>query len=139
MIKVRDKDDFEVFISVPGTQITGKKYVFVMPFAGWLKAVYSKLGTAGITGVQVVDINKGGSSIFDSGWIRFTTTVNPNTYDALLTDPTPFAKGDFVDVSVDGLHSGTAAVDLSVILVFSRKKPAGMITDAVEVSVGKGL
>ena len=137
MIKVRDKDDFEVFISVPGTQTTGKKYVFVMPFAGWLKAMYSKLGTAGITGWQSVDINKGGTSIFSTR-PRFTTDVD-QVVGVLSVNPTSFAKGDFIDVSVDNIHSGTVAIDLSVVLVFSRKKPAGMITDAVEVSVGKGL
>ena len=139
MIKVRDKDDFEVNISVIGTQTTGKKYVFVMPFAGWLKAIYLKLGTAGITGTQTVDINKGGSSIFAATGINFTTLATPNGYAALTADPTSFAKGDFVDVSVDAIHSGTAAEDLSVILVFSQKKPAGMLKGAIEVSVGKGL
>ena len=138
MIKVRDKDDFEVFISVPGTQTTGKKYVFVMPFAGWLKAVYSKLGTAGITGSQIVDINDATSSIFVGTLIAFGAGVDPGTA-VLIADPTSFAKGAFIDVSVDTIHSGTAAVDLSMVLVFSRKKPAGMIQGAVEVSVGKGL
>ena len=139
MIKVRDKDDFEVFISVPGTQTTGTKYVFVMPFAGWLKAVYSKLGTAGVTGTQTVDINIGGSSIFGTLITFATTKVDPNLAAVLTTDPTSFAKGDFVDLSVDAIHSGTAAIDLSVVLVFSRNKPAGIIQGAVEVSVGKGF
>ena len=138
MIKVRDKDDFEVFISVPGTQTTGKKYVFLMPFAGFLKAMYAKLGTAGVTSAQDVDINIAGVSIFVSNRIRWLTTVNP-VYNALTTDPTPFAKGDFVSVDVDNIHSGTAAIDLSVVLVFSRNKPAGIIQGAIEVSVGKGF
>ncbi|KKL92892.1 hypothetical protein LCGC14_1880140 [marine sediment metagenome] len=140
MIKVRDKDDFEVFISVPGTQTTGKKYVFVMPFAGWLKAVYSKLGTAGVTGSQTVDINDEGVTLFSSSRIVFSgSVVDPSVYGTLTTDPHFFSKGDFIDVSLDDVHSGTAAKDLSVVLVFSRKKPAGTIRGALEVSVGKGL
>jgi len=138
MIKLQDRDDFKVFISVPGTQTTGKKFVLVMPFAGWLKAVYSKLGTAGVTGSQTVDINKGGSSILGT-LITFATTVVDPTDAVLTTDPTSFAKGDFVDLSVDAIHSGTAAIDLSVVLVFSRNKPAGTIQGAIEVSVGKGF
>ncbi len=138
MIKVRDKDDFEVNISVIGTQTTGKKFVLVMPFAGWLKAVYSKLGTAGVTGSQTVDINKGGVSILGTLITFATTDVDP-TAGVFTADPTSFAKGDFLDLSVDAIHSGTAAIDLSVVLVFSRNKPAGIIQGAIEVSVGKGF
>ncbi|KKN13856.1 hypothetical protein LCGC14_1002070 [marine sediment metagenome] len=139
MIKLQDRDDFKVFISVPGTQTTGKKYVFVMPFAGWLKAVYSKLGTAGVTGTQTVDINKGGSSVLGTLITFATTNVDPNLAAVFTADPTSFAKGDFVSVDVDAIHSGTAAIDLSVALVFSRNKPAGIIQGAIEVSVGKGF
>jgi hypothetical protein len=139
MIKVRDKDDFEVFISVLGTQTTGKKYVFVMPFAGWLKSMYAKLGTAGLTGNQAVDINDEGVSIFLGTRLTFTSSSVDPVYGDLSTDPHFFSKGDFIDVSVDTIHSGTAAIDLSVVLVFSRNKPAGIIQGAIEVSVGKGF
>jgi hypothetical protein len=139
MIKLQDKDDFEVNISVVGTQATGRKFIFLMPFAGWLKAVYLKLGTKGITGTQTVDINIGGSSIFASGGITFTAVADVNAYAALTADPTSFAKGDVVSLDVDAIHSGTAAEDMSAILVFTRTKPAGMIKGAVEVSVGKGF
>ncbi len=97
-----------------------------------------KLGTAGITGTQGMDINIGGSSIFVASRIQFLTGVDP-VYNAITNDPTPLAKGDFVDVSVDTIHSGTAAIDLSVVLVFTRTKPAGIIQGAIEVSVGKGF
>ncbi|KKM91630.1 hypothetical protein LCGC14_1226590 [marine sediment metagenome] len=138
MIKLQDRDDFKVFISVPGTQTTGKKFVIVAPFAGWIKAAYARLGTAGITGTQTVDINSGGSSIFASGGIAFTTGRG-GTAAALTANPTSVAKGDFLDISVDGIHSGTAAVDLSVVLVLTRTKPAGTLFAAIEVSVGKGF
>ena len=138
MIKVRDKDDFEVFISVPGTQTTGVKFVIVAPFAGWWKAVYARLGTAGITGTQTVDLSNEGMSIFTSGGIAFTTGLS-GVFAALTADPTPFAKGDLLDVTVVTIHSGTAAEDLSLVLILTRTKPAGMLTEGIEVSVGKGF
>ena len=139
MIKLQDRDDFEVYVSNVGPATGGKKFFFTIPFDCWLKAMFAKLGAAGSTSGNLdVDINDGASSIFSGNPIRFAVdTVNP-VYGALTTDPHPFTKGDQVDVTIDAIH-GSQSIDLSVVLVFTRTRPAGVISGAVEVSVGKGL
>lgn len=122
MIRSRNVEEFIVDLSVPGTQsAAANKATFLVPFACSLKAIYAKLGTAGITGTQTVDINKNGTTIWDSTpKLSFATTVAAAGYDAFATDPTTFAKGDIIGVDVDAVHSGTAAKDLNLLLVLKR-------------------
>ncbi|KKM91629.1 hypothetical protein LCGC14_1226580 [marine sediment metagenome] len=135
MIRIRNVDDFEVYVSDPGTQSTGKKYFFTAPFDCWLKAMYAKVGTAGTTGTQTTDINDEGSSIFASGGIAFASAaVNP-TYAALTNDPHFFSKGDRIDVTNDAVNT-TPATDLSVVLVFSRVKPRRVLTGQIDQALG---
>ena len=136
MIRIRNKDDFEVYISVPGTQTTGDKYFFTAPFNCWLKAMYAKLGTAGTTGVQTVEIKDETVTIFTSALISFATTpaVSP-TYGALAVDPHFLTKGDRIVVNVPVVHS-TPATDLAMVLVFTRTKPRRVLTGQLDQALG---
>ena len=135
MIRIRNVDDFEVYVSNVGTQSTGKKYFFTAPFDCFLKAIFAKVGTAGTTGTQTTDINDEGSSIFASGGIAFASgAVNP-TYAALTNDPHFFSKGDRIDVTNDAVNT-TPATDLSVVLVFSRVKPRRVLTGQIDQALG---
>ena len=141
MIRNRSTEDFNVQVSIPGTQTAAtNKFFLEVPFAGRLKAIKAILGAAGVTGSQVVDVNKNGTTIFSgAGKITFGATTAP-TYAALTADPTEFVKGDNVSVDVDSIHT-TAAVNLSIWLVFSRgvSKRAGVLTGAIEDGIGPGF
>jgi hypothetical protein len=142
MIQLRNTEDFLVDFSVPGTQTAAtNKVCWVAPFAGRIKALYAKLGTAGVTGSQVNDISKNGTTIFGTPGIDFATTAVDPTYNALAADPHEFVKGDVFTLDVDSIHTGTAAVNLCLFMTVSRgvSKLAGVLTGAVERSVGPGF
>jgi hypothetical protein len=136
MIRIRNKDDFEVFVSVPGTQATGDKYFYTVPFNCYLKALYAKVGTAGTTGAQTVEITDEGVTIFTSALISFATTpaVDP-TYGPLVVDPHYFTKGDRIVVNVAAVHS-TPATDLALVLVLTRTKPRRTLTGELDQALG---
>lgn len=121
-IKVKNLDELVVDLSIPGTQTAANSQkCFVVPFGCVLKAVYAKLGTAGTTNNQDVDINKNGTTILSStGGIRFATTSTAATAATYTTDPPVFAKGDIITVDIDAVHS-TPAVNLALTLVLSRR------------------
>jgi hypothetical protein len=101
----------------PGTQTAavGKDWDFVLK-DGKIVNVYAILRTAGITGTQIVDLNKNGTTVFGAGTVKisFATTVPTATYDPLAS--LNVAKGDKISIDVDSIHSGTAAVELTVIV-----------------------
>lgn len=136
MIKLKNREEFLIDLSVPGTQTAAAdKRTFVVPFACRLKAIYAKLGTAGITGNQDVDINKNGTSILSSAnKMRFATTVADPTAGSITfsTDPTTFDKGDVITLDVDAIHSGTAAKNLNVLLVLQRLKVSGPVSTQID-------
>ena len=135
MIRIRNKDDFEVYVSVVGTQATGDKYFFTAPFNCWLKAMYAKLGTAGTTGVQTIEITDETTTIFTSALISFATGAVAPTYGALAVDPHYLTKGDRVVVNVAVVHS-TPATDLALVLVFTRTKPRRVLTGQLDQALG---
>ena len=135
MIRIRNKDDFEVFISVVGTQATGDKYFFTAPFDCWLKAMHAKVGAAGTTGAQTVEITDETTTIFASALISFASgAVNP-TYGPLAVDPHYFSKGDRIVVNVAAVHS-TPATNLALTLVLTRTKPRRTLTGQLDQALG---
>jgi hypothetical protein len=121
MIKLRNLDDFIEDLSIPGTQSAATHVkTLLIPFSCTLSAIYAKLGTAGVTSAQIVDIMKNGTTIFSSAVkLTFATAVTAATYGPLTTDPPTFIKGDIVRVDVTQVHT-TPAVDLNLLLVFTR-------------------
>lgn len=139
MIRTRNLDEIVVDLSVVGTQSAAtNKRCFVIPFACQLKAIYTKLGTAGTTGNQDIDINKNDTSIVSSAnKIRFASAAQDPTAASITftTDPTIFAKGDIVTVDVDAVHT-TPAVNLCLILVFQRVRSAAKVSKTVIDGIG---
>lgn len=135
MIRIRNKDDFEVFVSVVGTQGTGDKFFYTAPFDCWLKAMFAKLGTAGTTGVQTIEITDETTTIFTSALISFATTAVSPTYGPTVVDPHFFSKGDRIVVNVAAVHS-TPATDLALTLVLSRTKPRRTLTGQLDQALG---
>jgi hypothetical protein len=89
---------------------------FEFPFAGTITEVGTFNDTAGITGTQVVDIHKGGTTIMSSDKCDTDTTEKTTrtgaTPPALTT--TAIAEGDILTFDIDAIHSGTAAKGLTV-------------------------
>lgn len=138
MIKIRNQAELVLDLGVPGTQsATADKQVFVVPFACQLKAIFAKLGTAGVTGSQIIDVNKNGVTIFSNATkLTFATAVQACTYGPFTADPTQFAKGDIITVDVDQIHT-TPAKNLALVLVLQRTNRAvGRVTATQTDSIG---
>lgn len=94
----------------------------------FLKRLTAKLGTAGVTGTQAVDVNSGegaGTTILGSTKISFATTAQDPTYPSL--GQLSYPEGTLFQIDNDSVHSGTAAKDLIVELLFSRIPPAAVV------------
>lgn len=130
-IHVRNNDEFVVELSIPGTQTTTagaqstRQNSAPLPFDGFIKAVYARLGIAGITGSQTIQVLKNGTNICSSTnpLVSFATTVATPTYGNanLSADPTQVAKGDVLTAVNTAVHT-TPAVDLALVLVIERNK-----------------
>jgi hypothetical protein len=137
MIRLKNQNEIVVDLGVPATQSAAvNKQVFIAPFACQLKAIFAKLGSAGTTGSQIVDVNKNGTTIFSNATkLTFATGVQACTYGPQTANPTQFAKGDIISVDVDQIHT-TPAVNLALLLVLERvnsgAKVSATITDAIE-------
>lgn len=128
MLKLRNMQEIIVNLSVPGTQsAAADKACFVIPFACQIKAIFAKLGTAGVTGNQIVDVNKNNTTIFSGATkLTFATGVQAATYDGQTVNPTQFAKGDILSVDVDSIHT-TPAKNLALVVVLQRLKSGGRV------------
>lgn len=136
MIKQKNVGEFTLKFGLPGNASTGLKLVELIPYACQLKAIYAKSRTAGTTGTQTVDVFKNGTTIFSGATlINQATTATVNTYGALTTNPTQFAKGDQVSISVATVNT-TPAVDWTVILTFQRLKGTGAVSAMLGDTVG---
>ena len=129
-VELDNLDEQVLQMGVPGTQTatTDKEFV-TCPMDGFIKAIIAKLGTAGITGTQVVDIHKNGVTVFGSlAKIVFATTnVAPNAHPAY--GDISVLKGDQLSLDVDTIHSGTVAEDLTVALVISKRPRQGVVAN----------
>ena len=120
-IAVRNLDEAWVTFFVPGTQTASNvKAMEIVPFDGFITNVHAELVTAGVTGSQVVDLNKNGTTIFAAAAkITFTAAAAVNAYSALTSRAV--SKGDKISLDVDSIHSGTAAVGLLVHMQISKR------------------
>lgn len=136
MIKLKNQGEVVENLQLIGAQAVGtEKAIYVVPFAVQLKAIFAKLGTAGVTGSQIVEIKKNGVTIFsDAVKLTFATAVQAATYGPLTVNPTKFAKGDVITVDITQIHT-TPAKGCSILLTFQRLKGSGpvgaMQTDTV--------
>lgn len=138
MIKFKNVGEERVDFSVPSTQTaTNDKKTFLVQYPCQLKALYAKLGTAGVTGNQINDIHKNGTTIFTGATkLTFATTAVAATYDTFAVDPVQFVKGDVITLDVDSIHSGTAAENLNVILILQRLRGTGPVGATITDGIG---
>ena len=90
---------------------------FRVPFGGTIESVSAYTNDAGVTGTQIVDINKNGSTILST---KITIDTGEKSSEDATTPPvlsvTTIAKDDIITIDSDQIHSGTAANGLSVML-----------------------
>jgi cytoskeletal protein CcmA (bactofilin family) len=89
---------------------------FEFPFAGTIIDVGTFSDTAGITGTQIVDIHKNGTTIMGTHKCD-TETTEKTTRDATqqpVITVAAIAEGDILTFDVDTEHSGTEALGLTV-------------------------
>jgi len=129
MIKTRNQGEILAEMGINGSQSAtpgsaGYSDTFVVPFNCRLKAVFARLGVAGVTGTQTTDLLLNGVTQVSSGTLlSFATTATSPTYSANLSpNPPVYTKGQILRLVNTGIHSGTAAIDLSVILVLERSR-----------------
>ena len=123
--------EFRMRVSLPGALTTGVKAIQSIPYNCQLKSVNVNSRAAGITGSQIVDIQKAAAgsgaalaSIF-SGAGKANTSNGPFQADSLgpfTAGATTFAKNDIVAINVTQVHSGTPANDTTIDLIFQRFK-----------------
>lgn len=138
MIKTRNQGEFVIEVTINGSQSAsagnaGTTESQIVPFAARLKAVFARLGVAGVTGTQTTDLLKNGTTMVSSGTLlSYASGAVIPTYSANLSpNPPTFNKGDVVQLKNTAVHSGTPAVDQVVILVFERQRSMSW-ADAVQ-------
>jgi hypothetical protein len=103
-----------------GTSITGS---YIAPFSGTIlqddtlkNLLYAYTDTAGTTGTMVVDIHLNGTTIMTTNKLDIESTENGTQTATTQPDLTTTAitAGDVLTFDVDAIHSGTAALGLTV-------------------------
>jgi hypothetical protein len=133
-MSLRHQKEHVMVLTALGTQTAAvKKDIARLPAAGlgrkwFLKRITARLGTAGVTGTEDVDIHSGegaGVTLIGSTKISFATTALTPTYPT-LTNQAGVAENTKIQLDVDAVHSGTAAIDLTVELLWSRIRQAAV-------------
>lgn len=132
-MSLRHQKEHLMVLTALGTQTAAvKKAIARLPAAGlgrkwFLKRITARLGTAGVastTETQDVDIHSGegaGVTILGATKIAFTEALLTPTYPTLTTPArTGYNENTKFQLDVDQIHGGTAAVDLTVEMLFSR-------------------
>ena len=146
MILLKDQGNFVLELTSIGTQDAGVKDIGMLPFGAFLVGIVAKLGTAGVTGSQVSDVHSisasgTGTTIFsNAAKITYTTTVDGTVNSADVAAPIFYAAGTLFTLEVDSVHSGTAAVNQKVLLVFQRAsaRPALLINSVANLAAVAG-
>lgn len=136
MIKARNIGEVLLEFDKAGAAANGSLRSYLVPFACQLKALYSLVRTAGVTGTMEIDVQKNGTSIFSTAQkIEYATGVATPVYGPLTTDPVQLAKGDILTVVLSGTQS-TPANDLSGLLTLQRLRGNGPVGKTVTGGVG---
>lgn len=104
--------------TIDGAISTSSALKFVAPCDGRIVAVYGAVGTAPAGAAMLVDIHKGGTTIFTTQTNRLTIADGASSGSAAAVEVTDFAAGDVVDIDVDQVGSGTAGSDLTVTIAY---------------------
>lgn len=114
MLRIKNIEEFIIEAFQDGNNTTGQKKLWRAPFAGKVVHVGMGLGTAGITGNLIGDVNINGTSIFTTAANRPTLTTGLDTEvegEETIDGTRTFSKGDILDFSIDTIHTGTAGID----------------------------
>lgn len=112
---------FVWFIS--GVQATGtnKSVRYIVPEAMTITKAWASVRTAPTTQALIVDINKNGTSIWNAtqaNRLQIAAAVTTGTQTSF--DTTALAAGDYLDLDVDQVGSGTLGSDLTITLETSQ-------------------
>lgn len=139
MIKTKNLGEYILELSTTGAQSASAHAAsttcsVIVPFAGRLKAVFGRLGVAGVTSTQTSDILLNGTTMLASGTVLSyaTTSVVPTYNVAFLTSPPVFAKGDVLTLKNTAIHSGTAADDQCVFVTIERQRSGSFAEATVQ-------
>jgi len=93
---------------------------FVAPCAGRIKAVYGAVGTAPTGQAMLVDIHKGGTTIFTNQAHRLSIAAAASSGSATVSaaEIFDFTAGTVFDIDVDQVGSGVAGSDLAITIAF---------------------
>ena len=104
-----------VVFGAPGTATeAAEPFTYVMPEDGNFQTCVVYANTAGITGNQVYDVHKNGTTLYTTQTSRpiAATTVNVTT-EAAVADIQTLAKDDVITFHCDTISTGTAQADLT--------------------------
>jgi len=135
-IVVKDWNEYVMELSVPGTQtVANDLEVMVVPFPGVIRGILARLDTAGVTGTQITDIKKNGTSIFSgSGKLNFGDGLRVPTYGVYTANPTVVAKGDTLSIHTTQVNSGTPGKSLAIQINIRRSRASQLGTDNDSIS-----
>lgn len=103
------------FFSAEGNLTTGAKNLRVyMPGAYKIDSVFIAANTASSGSAIIVDVNKGGTTIFTNQANRPQIAVGANTGTSGVPDVTALAAGDYLTFDIDQIGVGTTGADLTV-------------------------
>lgn len=131
MIRLKNIEEFLIEAHQDGNNTTGQKKLWRAPFAGEVIHMAMGLGTAGVTGNLIGDVNINGTSVFTTAANRPTLTTGTDTEvegKTVIDGVRTFSKGDLLDMSIDTIHTGTAGIDF-VMSVVVRQRPAAGVTE----------
>ena len=114
---------YSVFsISSDETLATGTKGRFIAPCDGKIVAVKACVLTAPVGASVILDVNKGGTTIFTTQANRPTVAAAATTATlAGAPDVVEFSAGDVITVDVDQVGSTTAGTGFTVSVAFEGK------------------
>ena len=85
-----------------------------VPVAGTITNITATAGTAPVGSTLIVDVNKGGTTLFTTQGSRPTIADGGQDDTSSVPDVTSIAQNDILTVDVDQVGSGTAGSDLVV-------------------------
>lgn len=105
---------------IDGAISTSSALKWVAPCAGRIRSVYGAVGTAPTGADMLVDIHKGGTTIFTTQSNRLTIEDGESTGSATVAaaEIMDFTAGTVFEIDVDQVGSGVAGSDLAVTIAF---------------------
>ena len=107
---------------VQGTIATGTNFGprYVVPQNLTIIKCWLIVRTAPASQSILIDINKNGSTIWSNQSNRGAITASSTTGNTTTFDTTALSAGDYLDLDIDQVGSGTAGVDLTIVLECSQ-------------------